>query len=214
MKNVKGYLLEFFVIFISITFAFLSENWREQLQDKEDYRLILDEIHANLMLDSIEFKNDISFIELQLKAITRLLDERNPCPDDSLDYFFDLIMYNYRWPDVKSTGIDQLRNSKNLDPDSELISEVNNYYTWTEFIKESTPYQYILPQNTFNEWIIQNELMPAEYRIDQIDPDVLRQLHIRLYHLQLSKQLQRGVFQRGLSTINYLLGQFEDADVL
>jgi hypothetical protein len=37
MKKAKTYILEFFVIFLSIMFAFLSENWGENLQDKEDY---------------------------------------------------------------------------------------------------------------------------------------------------------------------------------
>ena len=202
--------MEFCVIFISNNFAFLSENWREQMQDKEDYELILEEIHANLLLDSVEFGRDIDFIELQLHSIERLLDEVHPCPDDSLENYLELLMYNYRWPDVKSTGIDQLRNSKNLDPGSELITEVNNYYTWTEFLKESTPYQYIMPQNAFNDWIIQNELMPVTYRRDQLDPDTLKQLKIRLWHLNRSKQLQRGIFQRGFNTIGYLLVQFDD----
>lgn len=210
MKKLKGYVLEFFVIFISITFAFLSENWREQLQDKEDYGLILDEIHANLLLDSVEFVNDISFIGQQLHAIERLLDLENPCPDDSLEYYFDLLMYNYRWPDVKSTGIDQLRNSTNLEPESQLVSEVNNYYTWTEFLKESTPYQYILPQNEFNEWIIQHELMPVDYDRSQIAPDIERQLKIRLQHLYRSKQLQQGIYMHGMSKILYLLNLFEE----
>jgi hypothetical protein len=65
MKKAKEYLIEFIVIFISISLAFLSENWREKMQDKEDYDLILNEIHANLLLDSIEFVNDISFICLE-----------------------------------------------------------------------------------------------------------------------------------------------------
>ncbi len=209
MKKLKGYLIEFFVIFISITFAFLSENWREQLQDKEDYELILEEIYSNLKLDSVEFSRDIDYIEVQLRSIDRMLDKENPCPDDSLEHYLGVLMYSYRWPDVKSTGIDQLRNSKNLDPGSELLTEVNNYYTWTEFLKESTPYQYIMPQNAFNEWIIQNELMPVTYRRDQLDPDTLAQLYIRLWHLNRSKQLQHAIFQRGFHTINYLLEQFD-----
>jgi hypothetical protein len=208
MKKLKGYLLEFFVIFISITFAFISENWREQLQDEEDYALILDEIYTNLLSDSAEFSKDLEFIELQLHVIDRLLNTGNPPPVDSLDDYFDLLMYNYRWPDVKSTGIDQLRNSKNLNPDSDLITEVNNYYTWTEFLKESTPYQYIMPQNAFNEWIIQHELIPVSYRQGELDPKIMKQLHIRLEHLRKSKRLQRGVFQRGLNTIVQLLDMF------
>ncbi len=209
MKNIKKYILEFLVIFLSISVAFLSENWRENLQDREDFTLILDEIHANLMLDSLEFANDIAFIEIQIGAIERLLDLENPPPSDSATYYFDLFMYSYRWPDVKSTGIDQLRNSKNLDPNSTLISEVNNYYTWTEFLKESTPYQYIMPQNTFNEWVVENELVPIEYNFSQIDPGTSRQLNIRLHHLLRSKQLQRGIYRNGLSKIVRLLELFE-----
>jgi hypothetical protein len=212
MKKLKEYLLEFAVIFISISVAFLSDNWREELQDKQDYNLILDEIHANLSLDSVEFESDLHFIELQLSTIARLLDTQNPCPFDSLGYYFNILMYNYRWPDVKSTGIDQLRNSKNLDPGSDLISEVNNYYTWTEYLKASTPYQYIMPQNTFNEWMIQNELFPVKKNISQLDPEIIGQLEIRLYNLARSKQVQRGSYSFGLSKIVHLLDLFDQSE--
>ena len=212
MKKAKAYLLEFLVIFISISFAFLSENWREQLQDKEDFELILQEIHANLKLDSIEFKRDIATIESQIRSIDRLLDEENSCPHDSLGYHFDHVMYSYRWPDVKSTGIDQLRNSKNMDPNSELITEINNYYTWTEYLKESTPYQYIMSQNGFNEWVIENELGPVEYDLNRMDPFKYRQLRIRLQHLERTKRLQRGVYVNGLNRIISLLRMFKEMD--
>jgi len=212
MKRAKEYLLEFAVIFLSISIAFLSENWREQLQEREDYNLILDEIHANLLLDSIEFWNDISFIDLQISSINRLLDKEHSCPADSLEYHFQTLMYNFRWPDIKSTGIDQLRNSKNLDPSSGLISEVNNYYTWTEYLKESTPYQYIIPQNAFNEWLINNGLDPSVYDLSQMDEAQIRQLQVRLQHLKKTKQLQSGIYKSGLSRIVSLLRQFDQRE--
>lgn len=210
MKKLKGYMLEFLVIFVSISIAFISENWREQLQEKEDYGLILDEIHANLVLDSIEFRNDINAITFQIISINRLLERENPSPADSLDYYFEQLMYRFRWPDVKSTGIGQLRNSTNLDPDSKLISEVNNYYTWTEYLKESTPYQYIIPQNGFSEWIIQNGMVPAQSSFSGLDPLKRRQLDIRLQHLKKTKELQRDVYMFGLQKIVRLLVLFEE----
>jgi hypothetical protein len=212
MKKAKAYILEFLVIFLSISFAFLSENWRENIQDKEDYGLILDEIHANLLLDSIEFARDISSISGQINAIDRILDTENPCPTDSIEYYFGQLMYHFRWPDVKSTGIGQLRNSKTIDPDSELISEVNNYYTWTEYLKESTPYQYILPQNDFNEWIVQNELVTVNINLPHTDPGKYRHLVIRLQHLKRTKELQRGVYRTGLTRIVDLLEIFESVE--
>ena len=212
MKKAKAYILEFFVIFLSIMFAFLSENWRENLQDKEDYGLILDEIHANLLLDSVEFANDISSVNGQIRSIDRLLDSENPCPHDSVSFHFEELMYHFRWPDVKSTGIGQLRNSKTINPDSKLISEVNNYYTWTEYLKESTPYQYIVPQNEFNEWIVQNELIPFNYSISQLDPEKYSQLRVRLQHLKRNKELQRGVYRTGLSRIVNLLNLFNEME--
>lgn len=208
MKKAKAYILEFLVIFLSIMFAFLSENWRENLQDKEDYGLILEEIHANLVLDSIEFARDIDAIGGQIHAIDRIMDSGNPCPQDSLEYYFEQLMYHFRWPDVKSTGIMQLRNSKTIDPDSRLISEVNNYYTWTEYLKESTPYQYIIPQNEFNEWIVQNEMIPFNYPLYQLDQDQYGQLRVRLQHLRRNKEVQRGIYLAGLSRIVNLLNIF------
>lgn len=211
MKKLKAYVLEFIVIFLSISFAFLSENWRENLQDREDYELILEEIYANLLLDSIEFDRDISNIEDQINSIERLLDQVNPCPVDSIRYHFGQVMYHFRWPDVKSTGIEQLRNSKTIDPDSELITEVNNYYTWTEFLKESTPYLYILPQNDFNEWLVQNELTVLNSNLQQSDPVKYRQLRIRLQHLKTNKSLQKGIYKTGLIRIVELLALFDDS---
>ena len=213
MKKAKAYVLEFFVIFLSIMFAFLSENWRENLQDKEDYGLILEEIHANLVLDSIEFGRDIAAIGGQIHAIDRIMDPENPCPIDSVEYYFEQLMYHFRWPDVKSTGIMQLRNSKTIYPDSELISEVNNYYTWTEYLKESTPYHYIIPQNEFNEWIVQNEMIPFNYPLDQLEKDQYRQLRVRLQHLRRNKELQWGIYRSGLSRIVNLLKIFKPEDI-
>lgn len=209
MKKAKSYVLEFLVIFLSIMFAFLSENWRENLQDREDYGLILDEIHANLLQDSVEFARDITSIGEQIHSIDRLVNTETPCPNDSVAYYFGQLMYHFRWPDVKSTGIMQLRNSKTIYPDSELISEVNNYYTWTEFLKESTPYQYIMPQNDFNEWLVQNELTFINYDLHATDPEKYRQLVIRLQHLRRTKVLQRGIYRAGLSRIVKLLDLFE-----
>lgn len=208
MKKAKAYVLEFFVIFLSIMFAFLSENWRENLQDKEDYGLILEEIHANLVLDSVEFGRDIAAIGGQIHAIDRILDSENPSPPYSVEYYFEQLMYHFRWPDVKSTGIMQLRNSKTIYPDSELISEVNNYYTWTEYLKESTPYHYIIPQNEFNEWIVKNEMIPFDYPLYHLDADKYRQLRVRLQHLRRNKELQWGIYQAGLSRIVNLLNIF------
>ena len=180
------------------------------MQDKEDYGFILDEIHANLLMDSIDFERDIAAIEHQIRSIERILEPENPCPPDSLEFHLMQFMYSYRWPDVKSTGIEQLRNTKNMDPYSDLNSEVNNYYTWTEFLKESTPYQYIMPQNVFNEWIIENELIPRGDNTEQVDPALYRQLQIRLHHLKVTKDLQRGVYQNGLSRIVHLLELFSE----
>ena len=209
MKKAKAYILEFLVIFLSISVAFLSENWRENLQDKEDYELILEEIHANLLLDSVEFATDIANISNQILSIERILDEENPCPQDSVEYHFGQFMYHFRWPDVKSTGIGQLRNSKTIHPDSELISEVNNYYTWTEYLKSSTPYQYIIPQNDFNEWLLQNGLVIVNGDLKFMDPVTYRQLRFRLLHLKRNKELQRGSFRVGMSKIINLLNVFD-----
>lgn len=210
MKKAKAYILEFLVIFLSITVAFLSENWRENLQDKEDYELILEEIHANLVLDSIEFTLDIVKIESQIHSIDRILNVDNPCPPDSIEYHFGQIMYHFRWPDVKSTGIGQLRNSKTIYPDSELISVVNNYYTWTEYLKASTPYQYIIPQNAFNEWLLLNDLVIVNENLHHTDPILYRQLKQRLLHLKRNKGLQKGSFSMGLYKIINLLVLFEE----
>lgn len=213
MKKAKAYVLEFLVIFLSISFAFLSENWRENLQDKEDFELILDEIHANLVLDSIEFARDIENIGRQIHSIDRLMNSDNRSPNDSIEYYFGQLMYHFRWPDVKSTGIGQLRNSKTINPDSELISEVNNYYTWTEYLKESTPYQYIVPQNDFNEWLVKNELITVNLDLPDTDPVKYNQLKIRLQHLKRNKELQRGAFRQGLRRIKNLLVLFEEREI-
>lgn len=37
--------------------------------------------------------------------------------DFLLEYYFETLMFSFRWPDVKSTGICRLRRSKNLDPE-------------------------------------------------------------------------------------------------
>jgi hypothetical protein len=119
--------------------AFIAENWRDNLQDREDFRLIMHEIEKDIRLDSLEMISDKSDIIRQIDCIDKLLSEplsilglpKGGLPNRTC---LDIIMF-YDWPDYVTTGYHQLENSKMLPAayDEQLIMKIYEYYQWIDY---------------------------------------------------------------------------------
>ena len=70
----KNYFFDFFVIFLSVTLAFLTDSWLKNRQDNEDFNLIIQEINYNIKLDSIELDIDIGDIKKQIEYLELLIN--------------------------------------------------------------------------------------------------------------------------------------------
>ena len=138
-RKVRKYLIEAFVIFLGVMMAFITENWRENLQDREDFRTIMFEIEKDIRLDSIEMISDKRDILGQINCIDKLLNERLSLlglPKGSLPNrtCIDIIMF-YDWPDYVTTGYHQMENSKIVPAgyDEELMMKIYEYYQWIDY---------------------------------------------------------------------------------
>ncbi|WP_445384145.1 hypothetical protein ACT6NV_08990 [Robiginitalea sp. IMCC44478] len=179
LHKIRKYLLEVLVIFLGVMLAFIAENWRENLQDKADFRMIMHEIEKNIRLDSIEMLSDKRDIIGQLDCIDKLLNEPLSIlglPKGSLPNrtCLDIIMF-YDWPDYVTTGYHQLENSKIVPAgfDEELMMKIYEYYQWID-------YHYLLVEPT-----IRDVQKLQQYFIDKgfppIEKDSLTERDVAVY---------------------------------
>ena len=160
MKYSK-HLFEVLVIFASVMMAFLAEDWREQRQDVQDFNLIIDEIEVNVRLDINEIEIDLRDIQNQIHSLSRLIYDGVNLPSDSLNIFMRNVMITH-WPQYNSTGIDQLRNSKNEGTKPErLMRAIYDYYLFVNWQREITPSFFGIELEKLREYLISEGLSPA-----------------------------------------------------
>lgn len=138
-RQIRKYLIEAFVIFLGVMMAFITENWRENLQDKEDFRMIMNEIEKDIQLDVIEMQDDKSRVISQIDCIDQILKGRLsilnlPKSSRPNHTCLDKIMF-YDWPDYVTTGYRQLENSKIVPAgyNDELMMKIYEYYQWIDY---------------------------------------------------------------------------------
>ena len=138
-RQIQKYLIEAFVIFLGVMMAFVAENWRENLQDKEDFRMIMHEIEKDIRLDSIEMIGDKMRVIRQIDCIDQLLNGsirllKLPKGSRPNRTCLDIIML-YDWPDYVTTGYRQLENSKIVSAGYEdlLMMKIYEYYQWIDY---------------------------------------------------------------------------------
>ncbi|UCD61615.1 MAG: hypothetical protein JSV59_03315 [Flavobacteriaceae bacterium] len=165
-RKISKYIVEISIIFIGVMMAFLADNWREENQDSEDYRKIMNEIENNIRLDSIEMVSDKSDVIKQIECLDMFLDdshwEKEKIDGNQLAPCFRLMLF-VDWPDYVLTGFNQLLSSKIVteDYDSELMFRIYEYYQWTDFhylrIGQTVTETYDLQR-----YLINNEFYPEE----------------------------------------------------
>ena len=196
----RKYFFEVIVIFASVMLAFIAEDWREERQDQEDFDLIIEEIKSNIRLDSIELTQDIDAIRTQIMAADRLLKYE---PDQSVNQLiqdFMIITQFTRWADYKSTGITQLRNSKVLPNNSAVIDEINRYYTYLEYSRESTPNRWVRIIDDFKQLMIDLGLPPPDLSLDPKEKNKIAlaitnpKVRSHVHHIKQNRQQQLSIW--------------------
>ena len=130
---------EIVLVVIGILIALQVNNWREEQQDIKDFNLIIKEIGNNIRLDSVELDIDVKAIKNQIENLELLMNNYKSIPNDSLSICIARIMFTL-WPDYTTTGIEQLKNSKNVSIKTDsLINAIYDYYVYSSYQEEVTP---------------------------------------------------------------------------
>lgn len=222
--KIRAYLIEVFVIFLGVMLAFIAENWRENLQDKEDFRMIMHEIEKDIRLDSIEMHSDKSAIIDQIGCIDKLLNEPLSLlgrPKGSLPNrtCLDIIMF-YDWPDYVTTGYHQLENSKIVPAgyDEGLMMKIYEYYQWID-------YHYLLVGPAINDvqelqrYFIEKGFPPVEKdTLSESDLAAFQNLQrdtvfvTLLKYLKYNRKMELRVYEEMQEKSTTILEMFKTAD--
>lgn len=154
------YLFEIIIIVVSVMLAFLAEDWREEREDLEDFDHIIDEIEANVRLDAFEITTDVRDIKSQIHSLDLLIKNGVVLPSDSLAMLLGEVLITY-WPIINTTGIDQLKNSKNEGSKSgRMMRAIYDYYLYVRWQNEITQSFFVTQIENLREYLISEGLPP------------------------------------------------------
>lgn len=164
-NKISKYLLyaigEIILVVIGILIALQVNNWREEQQDIKDFNLIIKEIGNNIRLDSIEMAIDVNDIKKQIECLEFLMNIDKSIPNDSLSACIARIMHTH-WPDYNTTGIEQLKNNKNVSIKKDsLIEAIYDYYVYSSYQEEVTPVFFTTQVEKLRDYLIDERLPPA-----------------------------------------------------
>ena len=199
---------EIILVVIGILIALQVNNWREEQQDIKDFNLIIKEIGNNIRLDSIELDIDVKAIKSQIQSLELLMNNYKSIPNDSLSICVARIMHT-NWPDYTTTGIEQLKNSKNVSIKTDsLIDAINDYYVYSSYQEEVTPFFFTTQVEKLRDYLIDEGLPPAGagvYAEVKFDEDDIRayknalkkpEFQIRLKHLHNNRLHMLEYYQK------------------
>jgi hypothetical protein len=216
--KIRKYLIEVSVIFIGVMMAFIAENWRANLQDIEDFRMILDEIKKDIRFDSIEIPSDKMTVNYQINCIDQLLNDDSLIWNDSIPCL-DLIRFN-DWPDYVLTGFDQLKNSKiiSVGYNDQLMFKIYEYYQWVD-------YHYLLTGpaaievHELQEYLIKKGFPPIKNEtFTEGDIDAFRKLRMdtefitRLKYLRYNREEQLRIYETMERKSSIILDMFNNSN--
>ncbi|MFC1898637.1 hypothetical protein ACFLYJ_03595 [Candidatus Cloacimonadota bacterium] len=118
--NYKHYVLELLVVFISITLAFMLDNWsssqRNQIMLKEYFESLIIDINSDLTT----LESSINNIEEILSSYAKMIEfQKIEAPNDSIYFYLDAVLGSEKLNSNKST-FESLISSGNIN----LISKI------------------------------------------------------------------------------------------
>lgn len=114
-KHLKYAIGEIILVVIGILIALQINNWNEFNKERENEKIILNEIRENLKFDLEDFESNIANLQnkiISAKTILKIIDN-NSDYNDSIGYFF-YYLKTYPHFSNKSNGYNLLK-SKGLD---------------------------------------------------------------------------------------------------
>lgn len=221
-RKISKYLIEISIIFIGVMMAFLADNWREENQDKEGYRKIMNEIENNIRLDSIEILIDKSDVLKQIECLDMFLDDslwdKESTDGNHLASCFRLMLF-VDWPDYVLTGFNQLLSSKIVsdDYDGELMFRIYEYYQWTDFHYLRIG-QSVTETNDLQRYLIKKGFYPEETEaFTQRDIDAFQKLRedsifkTQLKYLRSNRKEELRIYNYMQDRSAHILNLFREA---
>lgn len=132
-RNIRKYIFEFIIIFVSISLSFALESWRETKNEKRKTKELLIRFSAEMSARSRITENYFNLINAQRQDIKKILDGflGKPTNADSLLYliiFTDVTpSYDYRiksWESIVNSGSINLIDINLIDS----VNFVQSYY--------------------------------------------------------------------------------------
>lgn len=134
----RRYLIEFVILFFGVFLAFVSEDFREDLQDRKREAEYLDAISCDLHNELSELQDNCVVMEKKLQQMNLLFVavRKESVSDDSLIKFIPAFVYNFLIPSTPNSSYESMKSSGDLRliSDKDLrFSLVKLDYSRTEF---------------------------------------------------------------------------------
>ena len=132
MKNKwSNPIIEFLIIFIGISLAFLSENFREDYQDQQLAKRYLKSFYKDISYDKTDLENMLEINEKKLDRVNNFLTmikNKETLLDSVNRIIEDMVEINYFVP--KKITYESVKNSGNMEiiSDYELKEKLVDYY--------------------------------------------------------------------------------------
>ncbi len=173
-KNLKGYFLEFLMIFLAVTMGFLAENLRESIRNKEELLLNMESLVSDL-------KSDVAFFDSTLNR-----NEYSCRMSDSLFYLLS----------------NELENTNNIYYSARVVTANFGYFYSNsktfEQMKSSGALRLISKRSRLDS--IADYYSSMQWLTNQTE---LMRMKVDAIHLGNSELFDSRVFQKMIQKIDY-----------
>jgi len=157
VKNWKGYLLDFIMLFLAISLGFLADNFREKFSDRNKEREYIQSMIEDVEEDGINIKNAISVNTQRIQYLDSLL---NKC-------------FNYKGTNVEKMKLNQFFSQVLVHPEfiapTELTMQQLKNAGGMRLIKSKKAINEIIRYDSKLKKIANQQLYYEKYQIKSID---------------------------------------------
>ena len=145
-KNFKEYFLEFLMIFLAVTLGFFSENFRENLVNKEKEEHYMKNLISDLRADTADLNRSMHYQDLQYNMLRNGLEipmERLTNINTQDTFFHDIFLFYSLIPTFSpsTNAISQLKaGGFNIMHNEDVRDSINYLYQRYEAVEFDTKY--------------------------------------------------------------------------
>ncbi len=140
-KNLKGYFLEFLMIFLAVTMGFLAENLRESLKHKEEILMNMQSLASDLNSDLVFFDSQRTRNEYCCKMTDSLIYLLNDIKNtNDIYYSARVVTANFGYFYSNSKTFEQMKSSGalRLISNRNLLDSIADYYSSMQWLSNQT----------------------------------------------------------------------------